>query len=180
MKNKIQAFPFGNRLKYLTLLLKNLLAAGIVLLFLVKVVETRQGYGWVYKGLLKANMKTIKAHPNLTTDQRFEIKLGFSYSYLEFIRKNTPDNAVILYPGRESFFPENKKTPFNGDVCNKVWVTRFLFPRKIILQEELSTSPYKDEISHVAIVNGFGFDKVNYKVNQSFEYGILPINPSKK
>lgn len=180
MKKKTQASPTGSRLKYLILLLKNLLAAGIVLLFLVKVVETRQGYGWVYNGLLKSNMKTIKAYPNLTTDQRFEIKLGFSYSYLEFIRKNTPDNAVILYPGRESFFPENKKTPFNGDVSNKLWATRFLFPRKIILQEELPTSPYKDKITHVAIVNGLGFEKVNYKVDQLFEHGVLPVKPSKE
>lgn len=180
MKKKIQSFPLGNRPKYSILLLKNLLAAGIVVLFLVKVVETRRGYGWVYNGLLKGNMKTIKMYPNLTTDQRFEIKLGFSYSYLEFIRKNTPDNAVILYPGRDSFFPENKNTPFSNDVSNKLWATRFLSPRKIILQEELPTSPYKDKISHVAIVNGLGFDKVNYKVDQPFEHGVLPVKPSKE
>jgi len=158
-------------------LLKNLIAAGIAGFLIFKCINTQPAYQWVYGSLLKGNMAFIKANPKLSLDEKFRQKLGSVYPYFQYIKQQTPDTAVILYPGAEDFFPEDKKSPFTGEPFNKIYALRFLYPRKLVLPSEMQTSKYAKEITHVAIVNGRGFERVNYTVRNRFEHGILPVNP---
>lgn len=165
---------------YFSWIVKNGIAAIVTGLLVYSLLESQQSYNWVYNGLLKGNMETIKKYPDLTLDQKFEMKLGYTYTYLNFIKNNTPQNAVILYPGSEAFFPKDVKSPFEGTPYNKIWATRFLYPRKLIIPSEVGKNHYSDKITHVAIVNGLGYDKLNYEPKERYKNCVMPIiNPYK-
>ncbi|MDR1344812.1 MAG: hypothetical protein LBJ39_05605 [Tannerellaceae bacterium] len=159
-------------------LLKNICAAVVAGIFIFKCIEMQGGYNWVCNSMLKGNMELIKANPGATLEQRHEFKLGFDYRYLQFVKTSTPEDAVILYPSREDFFPEGVDSPFKQDVSNKTWALRFLYPRKLVLPSEMESNRYAGDITHVAIVNGRGFDRLGYETGTdgSMEFGILPLN----
>ncbi|MDR1880392.1 MAG: hypothetical protein LBQ78_05615 [Tannerellaceae bacterium] len=158
-------------------LLRNLAVAAVAGWMTFLCIEKQAGYHWVYNGLLKGNMKTIIQYPNLTVDQKNEIKLEFDYVYLRFLKNSTPENAVILYPSHEDFYPKDKQSPFKQDISNKLWGLRFLYPRKLVLPSEMETNRYARDITHVAIVNGRGYERLNYTVDDMHEHAVLPVNP---
>lgn len=151
----------------------------ILSIILVSYMFLKQpGYNWVYFGLLKKNMETIRKYPRLTFEQKMQMKLGTSYEYLLYLKRATPENAIILYPESKAF--REKDSPFTQNIDNKIYATRFLYPRKLILESERKTSKYTNKITHVAIVNGKGKEKLSYPVDSAFQHGILPVNPIKK
>lgn len=157
-------------------LLKNILFLLLALL-LVKITFTEQpAYKWVYYNLLKGNMSLIKQYPDISFEQKMQMKLGVNYEYLHFIKQATPENAVILYPSQEAFSKEG--SPF-AHIYNKIYATRFLYPRKLVLESELGVSKYADQINYVAIVNGEGKDKLSYPTDSAYQHGVLPITPQK-
>ena len=64
-------------------------------------------------------------------------------------------------------------------IYNKIYATRFLYPRKLVLESEFGVSKYADQINYVAIVNGEGKDKLSYPTDSTYRHGVLPINPQK-
>lgn len=163
-------------------LAKNVCVALVAGFFLFKCLEVQQGYKWAYYSLMKGNMATIRENPHLTLEQRNEMKLGFDYAYLQFLKNATPEDAVILYPSREDFFPEGVESPFKQDVSNKIWALRFLYPRKLALPSELEiggsqmeTNRYAKDVTHVAIVNGRGYERLDYEVETPVVHGVLPV-----
>ena len=151
----------------------------VLALLLVKYTLTKQpAYHWVYSSLLKENMATIKKHPELTFEEKMKMKLGVDYDYLLFIKQATPENAVILYPSQEAFL--KKGSPFKREIGNKLYATRFLYPRLLILESELEESRYADRITHVAIVNGEGKDRLPYQVDPEIQHAGLPVVQPKK
>ena len=88
---------------------KNIFAVVIVLFLLNKfVLDVQPGYNWAYN-MLQKNLETIRHYSRTTTDNRFEMKLGLSHVYLRYVKENTPENAVILLPGKEAFYPEGEE-----------------------------------------------------------------------
>ncbi len=162
---------------YAIWLLKNILFLFIVVLLVKYTFSKQPAYNWVYNGLLKGNMEMIRKYPNLTYDQKMQYKLGASYEYLLFLKQHTPENAVILYPSSKAF--RKKDSPFTQNIDNKIYAIRFLYPRKLILESDLENSIYADKITHVAIVNGEGIDKLPYPVNMEIQHGVLPVIPQK-
>ena len=157
-------------------LFKNILFLLLAFL-LVKLTFTEQpAYKWVYYNLLKGNMSLIKQYPDISFEQKMQMKLGVNYEYLYFIKQSTPEDAVILYPSQEAF--SKKGSPF-AHIYNKIYATRFLYPRKLVLESELGVSKYADKINYVAIVNGEGKDKLSYPVDSIYQNGVLPITPKK-
>ena len=149
---------------YAVWLAKNVLFMVLALL-LVKYTLTKQpAYHWVYSSLLKENMATIKKHPEFTFEEKMKMKLGVDYDYLLFIKQATPENAVILYPSQEAFLKKGS----------------FLYPRLLILESELEESRYADRITHVAIVNGEGKDRLPYQVDPEIQHAVLPVVQPKK
>lgn len=156
-------------------LLKNVSFLILAILLVSYALSKQPGYQWVYFGLLKGNMATIKKYPELTYEQKMQMKLGTSYGYLLYIKQSTPENAVILYPPTNAF--RTKDSPFTQNIDNKIYATRFLYPRKLVLESELLMSKYADQITHIAIVNGIGKDKLTYPVDSTVQHGVYPINP---
>ncbi|MEG1685127.1 MAG: hypothetical protein RR319_04180 [Bacteroides sp.] len=163
--------------EYFRWILKNGILALIAYFLVFKLIDIQPGYNWIYNGLLKGNMEIIKEYPNITDDQKWEYKLGSTYTYLRFLKENTPPDAIILYPDANAFFPKDKEKMFTGEPYNKMLALRFLYPRKLIIPSEIGKSHYASKATHVAIVNGFGYDKLNYQPEHKIEHGVLPINP---
>lgn len=157
---------------------KNIVAAGAVAACIAGCLNVQQGYSWAYNSLLKGNMQTIRTYPNLTIDQKYEMKHGTDYSYLRFLKQATPEDAVILYPSGEDFYPAGVDSPFKqAGISGRNWALRFLYPRRIVLPSEMETSLYADSITHVAIVNGRGYERLNYPVATKEDFTVLPFNP---
>ena len=155
---------------------KNIFAVVIVLFLLNKfVLDVQPGYNWAYN-MLQKNLETIRHYSRTTTDNRFEMKLGLSHVYLRYVKENTPENAVILLPGKEAFYPEGEERIFSGEPYNKLWAIRFLYPRRVIIPSELGKTPWSEKITHVAIVNGRGYEYLDYEVEQKAPHAVLPMH----
>lgn len=163
---------------YAVWLARNVLFMGLALLLVKYVLTEQPAYRWVYRELLKKNMEAIKKYPDLTFEQKMQMKLGVDYEYLLFIRQATPENAVILYPSAEAF--RKKGSPFKQEIYNKLYATRFLYPRRLVSEDELQDGVYAGKITHVAIVNGEGADKLPYPVDPDIRHGVLPVLQRKK
>lgn len=156
---------------------KNLLAVVVVAFLLNKLVLGLQpGYNWAYN-MLKGNLEVAQNYAQTTTDERYEMKLGLSHVYLRYLKENTPPDAVILLPGKEAFYPEGQERIFSGEPYNKLWATRFLYPRRVIIPPELGVTPWSKKITHVAIVNGIGYEYLDYEVPKKVPYIVLPVHP---
>jgi hypothetical protein len=154
--------------------IKNILAL-LIAYFIVNVAFKNQStYEWVYSSLLKSHMEEIKKNPKATFDERMVMKLGFNYAYLKHLEEQTPEEAVILYPDNDDFHIEGGS--FSGDIGNKLYALRFLYPRKLVLKSEIGENKYANEITHVAIVNGRGFEELPYRIENMFDHGVLPVN----
>lgn len=163
--------------RFAIVLLCNIVLLLFSWIIVVQLYQKMPGYRWVYSDLLKGNMELIHKYKNLPIETRYEMKLGYTYAYLRYITQQTPDSAVILMPGERSvYFPANRKTDFTGQPYNKIWATRFLFPRKIVFEGEENNNKYANRITHVAIVNGWGYDKLNYPVENPIGNTVLPLN----
>ncbi len=157
---------------------KNIIAGLIAYVFIaVYVFKEQPGYSWVYS-MLGNNYKIIKQHPNVPDNEKMRSKLGLSYAYLEYIAKATPENAVILYPDKTALFPKDKKTEFRHDMYNKLWALRVLYPRKVVMSSEVGKTTYTDEITHIAIANGIGYDLLDYEPPQKPEHAVFPLRNS--
>ena len=139
------------------------------------------GYRWVVDGLVLNNLKIIYQNPNLSLERKWAMKCGFDFVYLNHIKKNTPENAIILMPPYSALYPnkEGFKTEFNtknaAGVKNKAWATYFLYPRKLVYQKGKDINYLYDKITHVAIANYLGYDKLDYSVPKKQKHAILPL-----
>lgn len=153
---------------------KNIIALLLTLLLISFCYKNNLGYNWVYNGLLKGNFEVIQKYKNLTVDQRTEMKLGYNYAYLRYVRKLTPDSAVILMPGSDAITLKEGPSEITQSLFVKLWVTRFLYPRKIIYDFETDNEFY-NRITHVAIINYWGYDKLSYQVDRKVKDAVLPV-----
>lgn len=155
---------------------KNMVALIVALFLLNKfVISIQPGYNWAYN-MLQKNLEYTRLYAQTTTDNRFEMKLGLSHVYLRYLKENTPENAVILLPPKEAFYPEGEERIFSGEPYNKLWATRFLYPRRVVIPSELGVTPWSEKITHVAIVNGRGYEYLDYEVPQKTPHIVLPIH----
>ena len=161
--------------KYIALLIKNIIAAILSLAFILFIVfKYNDGYNWVYNNLPK-NFRIIMKHKNLEDSEKLRAKLGHSYSYLEFIKSMTPENAVILFPSKDALFPKDKKSEMKKDMYNKLWILRFLYPRKIVMVEEIGQIPLSEQITHIAIANGKGYEYLDYTPPMKPDMFVFPV-----
>ena len=131
--------------------LHNLVALIVSFLFLLILHHSIAGYGWVWDKVIVQNLKVIWDNPDITQEQKWEIKCGFDYRYANYLKDNTPDDAVILLPPTDALFPEGEKSDFNTNgswgIKNKAWTTYFVYPRKVVYETEKGTNPYYDMIN---------------------------------
>ncbi|MDR2929005.1 MAG: hypothetical protein LBV41_12525 [Cytophagaceae bacterium] len=153
---------------------KNVLIINIVLIVVgalfLNYYTKRPEIVWIYRNLLAANYATIQKHPDATLDERLASKLKFNYVYLAYVRDNTPDTAVILFPKRDVILKQ--PTKFNDAELSGVWISSFIYPRKAVIDSDAST----ENITHIAVMNGWGYDRLNYSVANPPENCVLPVH----
>ena len=161
-------------------LVKNVLILIGVLILLNGLKTYNKGYKWVAETLVAKNQEQLDKYKNLTYDQKMEGKLGFAYKYFKFINENTPEDAIILMPPDTMIRPKGQvhhtKTGMNGYTTNPKWVSYFVYPRKLVYEDRKDLYPelYKN-VTHVAVMNTWGYEKLPYRVNQKSQFSIMPM-----
>lgn len=168
--------------------MRNILS-GAAAAFLVAILyKSVDSYSWIYDSVIKENLKTIREYGGLTLDQKYEAKLGFDYSFLYTVRENTPENAVILWPPEDAIKTAKVNQQGNDGKVQSVkaftfmhslpWSTYFLYPRRIVSEDEAGKIPLYDSATHVAVVNYWGYDKIRFiNLDQNKkQFTILPLD----
>ncbi len=159
---------------------RSLLVSFLFIGIVYKVIDTNNGYNWVWNNLLKGNWTLMKKYPNLTLEQRYEMKTGFNYSFLNYIKKHTPDTAVILFPEKQYITETCGKMQLGKEITNKMWITHFIYPR-VPLFKGTSDTVYFSSVTHIAICAAHGYENLHYPVYQRACFNVLPIDkPSSK
>ncbi|MDR2120941.1 MAG: hypothetical protein LBP64_08750 [Tannerella sp.] len=146
--------------------------AGCLLLYIA--LPMNEGYNWAWNGLLKGNWNFIRANRNASLEERNQMKMGFDFSYLNHIRKNTPEDAVILFPLREHITEQSGNMKLGYDITNKSWVTHFVYPRLALYKDEKDTNPLYNQVTHVAIIAGHGYEDLEYEVADKPAFALFP------
>ena len=148
---------------------------GIAGFMILKIaVSTNPGYHFVYNSLLRSNWEFMQKNKTLSTDQKMMSKLGFSYAFVDYLKKNTPKSAVILFPKKE-YIRQKGSQEVREEMTHKVWLASFLYPRKIVFEDEKGENPLFEQANYVAIINTHGYNLLEYDVEQKVEYALLPV-----
>ena len=174
----------NNLSRFLRILL-NILFAGIAICVVYATLQFKSNS--IILRAFKTDIDLFIKYPlkSATLSDRYYLALNDTYAYMEFLKINTSKDAVILYPEHSAFFPENSANQENtfrhSGISSKMWAIRFLYPRIIIKQAELKTSPYKDKVTDIAVVNGQGYELLPYivKEDKRIPFGIYPVDISK-
>lgn len=158
-------------------LIKNLLIL-LVTLLIVHTLKNNKGYKWTFETLLKKNLELIENNKNLNLDQKYEAKLGFDYKYLKYIADNTPDSAIIMMPPDSILLPGNNETQFSKWINRPVYTQYFVYPRKLLYSNTEHFSDFYNRVTHIAVVNSWGLEKLDYPVSGEVKYAVMPIKKS--
>jgi len=157
-------------LAFLSAIFFNLIGGGLAVMFLYIIFSNVQGYDWLYNTMLKNNFETIEKYPNLTIPERYEAKWGGEIGYINRIKQQTPDSAIILVPPKKILTQAGFKS-----AVELPWLTYFVYPRKVVYEDDKDSSKLYSHVNYVLAVNGWGFDKVNYRIDKPEAFMILPM-----
>ncbi|MDR2691878.1 MAG: hypothetical protein LBB73_06215 [Dysgonamonadaceae bacterium] len=146
--------------------------AGCFLLY--PVISGDEGYRWVWNSLLKGNWVFIREHRKASLEERNEMKLGFNYVYLCYVKKNTPEDAIILFPLQKHITEQSGNMKLGGEIAGKSWVTHFIYPRRALYKDEESTNPLYGQVTHVAVIAGHGYEDLEYEVQEKPAFAVFP------
>lgn len=177
-KEKASAAQDGGKQKFS--LPRQLLILLLSFIFISVLLNEVRGYNWVIKTMLMKNLEVINKYENLSLEEKYQAKLGFNYFYLDYLVKNTPEDAIILMPDKEVVYQKSKSNKFRKQspylIGRKIPSTYFVYPRKLVYESEKDSSAIYSDASHVAIINNWGYDKLNYQVQNRVLNTVLPIN----
>jgi hypothetical protein len=154
--------------------IRSIVVTIVVGLLLYKGISMDKGYQWVWESLLKGNWEHIQVHRKASIEERNQMKLGFDYAYLNYIKKNTPEDAIIMFPLRTHITEQSGKQKLSSSINSKSWVTHFLYPRTALYKDEKDTNPLYDKVTHIAIVAGHGYEDLDYEVKEKDAFTVLP------
>jgi hypothetical protein len=159
---------------------RNLLIAFVMMFLLLMFYVFNPGYYWAVKEIaIKNNLAidTIQMDFDLMPDEfRNDYKLTLridDYKYIKQLELHTPDSAVILLPPLSAV----DTTPEFNSLNDPEFMEYFLYPRLCISEDQKNTK--KDlyaKVTYVAIVNGWGYDKLRYKAERKSSAAVLPID----
>lgn len=158
----------------------NFLAAAALALFVYWALFFIPGYDFLPKRIIKSNLDYIAKNDTLSLAKRTAGKLGWSAYFFDNIKRNLPDDAVVLLPPQEviSVFNKDKKKKKEqiNYYKNPAWVSYFLYPVRYVYADD-EASPLLTEVTHVAVFNRWGFNRLTYKPKEYLGFDILPIKP---
>lgn len=139
-----------------------------------------RGYYFAVHDLAIKNLEQIremeqKSPKPLTREEKLAYKVGF-YPFLEYINKNTPEDAVLLLPEGDSVLANDSRWNF---IYEPEWMEYWIYPRLCVTRGREDAQPgLAEKVTHVVIVGGKGYDKLNYEVpvEQRASEAVLPVN----
>lgn len=142
-------------------------ARGVVLMFLVITLYFNLKTIWpsLTKGMRVINPTGVQVF--LSKDDKLRLKTsGFVYDYAEFVKKKTPEDAVILVP------PQGFPWPMTGNVA---YFRYFLYPRRLINGDEKETKVdlKKEGVKYVLLAWG-ETDATEYDYTHGWPKFFLP------
>jgi hypothetical protein len=153
------------------IIIRNLLSFALFAVIVYILYSKVPGYNWLWSGLIKGNLGTIEQYPDLTRDQKFEIKERPDAAFVNFLKNNTSDSSSIVFPPRDLLI--NSKRKFKR-LHNKAWITYALYPREVEYFNELPDTSNLERFDFIAVFEYWGYDKVSYPADRSNEYFLLP------
>lgn len=149
----------------------------LVSAFLFGGVYSQSAYNWAIDHLVVNSLKTTYEQQDLTIHQRYEAKIGFNYRYLQYIKDNTPEDAIILWPKPADFLKDGAIKPFHDHyIKESVYAAYFLHPRKVINIQDTSNI-YYSTANYIAIVHGKGYERLTYPVSTDQQFTVAPLQP---
>ena len=153
---------------------RGLLVAGLIAFGIYTGVTQNSGYRWIWQGYLKGNWNFIRQHSGASQEERLQMKLGFDYTFLNFIKKNTPDDAIILFPKDEYITEKSGNMQLTPNILSKMWATHFVYPRSVVYRSEAETNPLYNEVTHIAICAGHGYEDLDYAMEERAAFAVFP------
>lgn len=146
-----------------------------------------RGYHWAIHDLALGNLEAIKQQQeefhrlgvDSTEKSLFEAKMARrvgNYNLIQYIRQNTPENAVLLLPEGDAKVSNDSKWNF---VYDPEWMEYFIYPRLCVaIGREDEHPDLAKRVTHILIIEGKGYDKLKYDVpvEQRPDVAVLPIN----
>jgi len=176
-KNRSKGINKQQQKKGLTIppFLRNLLQVIFIVVFFYFITEHNKGYHWTLHTLILENLENIKKYKELSPEDRLKAKLGYTGYFLDHINKNTPEDAIIIMPPDSVYKPGKGKQKLDKYITTPGWTNYFVYPRKLIYEDDKEKySNLYDSAQYVAVIDYWGYDKLNYKVNQKVQYTVLP------
>lgn len=113
---------------------------------------------------------------NLPLEDRYASRLGGCYTFFRYVRENTPEDAVIYLPSANSFIRDASSLMFYSHHCsNKIFATRFLYPRKVVTESEYTQfgSPYP--LTHAIVIGNGDKNILPYEMGDT-TFAVLPMH----
>jgi len=157
---------------------KNLLVAAVLGVFIFTVFRENSGYNWVWQSLIGENLKFVARSSHLNESQKYQAKFGIDAAALDYVKQNTPENAVILMPPTAILMADSASFQFKKDLGGikvRNWALDILYPRKLVYFDEKEKNKYAGSISHVVVMDGWGFEYLNYKPETRNNFDVLAI-----
>ncbi len=154
---------------------KNIAAAiGIIIVLSVAAYYNR-GYHWLIRTNILKHFRYTQELTDQTLEERQFRRMGSNFDYLNFLVRETPEDAIILFPPLNFIYPSGEESYFDPHMDVKPWVSYFLYPRKVVYEEEINTSPIYYETTHIAVINFWGYEKAGYGPERKYQYTVIPI-----
>ncbi len=156
---------------------KNIICGILFSLIIIVVVKNMHSYNWVYNNLLIANYEITQDFSTLTTGEKYEHKYGFFYTYMNFIKENTPEDAKILMPSDSLILAIHPKYKMKK-LKDRRSTTYFLYPRKSIYRK----SKFDDikGVTHSCIIEFKGYKMENNEKIPQYRFSLKHIKSTKK
>ena len=159
-KKEIESRPFFNVFCF------NLIGIAIAYFMINLLLMAVPSYDWVYNSLAKRNLSIIEQYPDLSLREKWRIKNGDSFAFLDFLNSKTPEDAVVIFPEKIS----NQKFSWLTDLS---WSLFFSYPRIFVKKVE-DAKYFGKHITHVAIIDGEGHKELLSDENLA-EFGVYPL-----
>ena len=156
-------------------IVNNIVLALAILLLVLWSKDNFRGYQWLTQSLIKNNQKIMEQYGDIPMGQKLSMKLGINGAFVNYVKENTPPDAIILYPPKEVVRDKDYKRKFNHYSTAKYSLRYYLYPRQPVFPDDSGVLPIYDSITHVAIINGWGYHKLNYPVRKKQDLNILPV-----
>ena len=164
---------------------RNLLIAFVLMFLLMFLFVLVPGYNYAIKDVAIGNKQRIDQIetrrinfnlPELRMEDKFLFRIE-DYWYIQFMTNHTPDSAVILLPPLHAI----DTTPEFNSLNDPEYMEYFLYPRLCVSEDQKNMKKeLYARVTHVAIVNGWGYDKLKYKPQEMPSETVLPVEEPKK